>query len=630
MLARGMNVRAAQPRAEFAGTTRFEVLGLLGQGGMGVVYRVLDRERGLELAMKRLETPAAEGVLRFKAEFRALRDLEHPNLLRLGELFESDGQWFFTMEVVEGTDFLGYVRTDAGESNDPSTRSLRDAAVSSTRAAHREPLRTADASTARPIVEPSLAAQAPTSPRPYDEKRLRAAIVQLALALDAIHRAGMVHRDVKPSNVLVEPGGRVVLLDFGIVAELGGHMMQDEEGEVVGTVAYMPPEQACGEGVTSSADWYAVGTMLYQALTGRLPYEGSADAILTEKILADPPSPRALVSDAPPDLGDLCMRMLAREAALRPTALEILTALGATDPEGMLGTRRHAGRSPFVGRAAEIESLRAAAALARDGHPVTVFVEGPSGIGKTATVARAIDAIRAEHPDTLVLRGRCHENETVPYNAFDGVVDDMSRVLRGAPSPHAFALERTGELLRIFPVLGTVGFLADAASGGDEVEGAASRAPAELRQRAVEELRALLANLARARAVVLLMDDVHWADAESVALLAEVTRPPAPPILIVATARVGADGSPSAAVGAANGDVRRVVLQGLPADDARTLVATLARDRGDAVDVDAIVGEAGGHPMFLGELLQFSVEQHGAPRTVIQLDDALLARIDEE
>jgi hypothetical protein len=624
MLRRGMNALASSPasHAGFAGTGRFEVLGLLGQGGMGIVYRVLDRERGVELAMKRLETPAAEGVLRFKAEFRALRDLEHPNLLRLGELFESDGQWFFTMEAVAGSDFLGYVRTDGGEPNDPSTRSFREGGVSSTRAPVRDGLAAADPPAAA-VVAPSSAAAAPSSPRPYDEKRLRAALVQLTLALDAIHRAGMVHRDVKPANVLVEPGGRVVLLDFGIVAELGGHMLEDE-GAVVGTVAYMPPEQACGEGVTSSADWYAAGTMLYQALTGRLPFEGSADAVLTDKVLSDPPSPRALVGDAPPDLSDLCMRMLARDAALRPSASEILTGLGAAHAETMLGSRRHAGRAPFVGRAAEIASVRAAASLAREGHAVTLLVEGPSGIGKTAMVAHALDAIRAEHPDTLVLRGRCHENETVPYNAFDGVVDAMSRVLRSAAAPHALAIAHATELLRIFPALGTVPFLADAAPAEDLVE----RAPAELRQRAVEQLRALLANLARTRPVVLLMDDVHWADAESVGLLAEITRPPAAPMLLLATARPTADGAPSVAAAAAKGDVRRIVLQGLSEGDARALLATLAQERDDAIDVDAIVGEAGGHPMFLGELLQFSVEHRGTPRSEIQLDDALLARID--
>ncbi len=590
---------------------------------MGVVYRVLDRERGLELAMKRLEIPAAEGVLRFKAEFRALRDLEHPNLLRLGELFESAGQWFFTMEVVQGADFLGYVRADAGEASDPSTGSLRDVGVSSSRMAHHDEPRSGDDASAGTVVGSPLVATAPTSPRPYDEKRLRDAVVQLTLALDAIHRAGMVHRDVKPSNVLVEPGGRVVLLDFGIVAELGAHRL-DDEGAVVGTVAYMPPEQACGEEVTSSADWYAVGTMLYQVLTGRLPYEGAADVVLTDKVLSDVRAPRELVEDAPRDLSDLCMRMLARDAKLRPSAFDILTALGAAHPAAMLGTRRHAGATPFVGRAAEVESVRAAAARARDGHPVTVFVEGPSGIGKTATVTRAVDVIRAERPDTLVLRGRCHENETVPYNAFDGVVDDMSRVLRSAPSPRALALERAGALLRIFPALGSVGFLADAAPAADFAE----LAPVELRQRAVEELRTLLTNLARVRAIVLVLDDMHWADAESLGLLAEVTRPPAPPIVVIATARPTVDGAPCAAVRAAKGDVRRVVLEGLPANDARALVTTLAREHGDDVDVDAIVGGAGGHPMFLGELLQFSVEHHGAPRTAIQLDDALLARID--
>ena len=99
---------------EFAGTERFEVLRCLGAGGMGVVYEAFDRERHARVALKTLRTMSADGLLRFKHEFRAFRDLQHPNLVTLGELFSEGRDWFFTMELVEGVDFLDWVRPAQG------------------------------------------------------------------------------------------------------------------------------------------------------------------------------------------------------------------------------------------------------------------------------------------------------------------------------------------------------------------------------------------------------------------------------------------------------------------------------------------------------------------------------------
>ncbi|HEX4456341.1 MAG TPA: serine/threonine-protein kinase, partial [Polyangia bacterium] len=208
---------------EFTGTTRFVLKRRLGEGGMGVVWEALDRERLTPVALKTLRNLAPETLLRFKHEFRALQDLAHPNLVSLGELIEEDGQWFFTMELVRGESLLSWVRP------------------------------------------PSLPSDK------FDEARLRAAFAQLATGLAALHARGLVHRDVKPSNVLVAEDGRVVVLDFGVVAEVSAH---EEGGGVVGTAAYMAPEQAAGGPLGAAADWYAFGAVLHQALTGVLPFSG--------------------------------------------------------------------------------------------------------------------------------------------------------------------------------------------------------------------------------------------------------------------------------------------------------------------------------------------------------------------
>ncbi len=228
------------PRFHSIGTTAgepafsdYEILGELGRGGMGIVYRAFDRRRGEIVALKSLPRLGPSALYLFKREFRALANVFHPNLVSLYELFVDGESCFFTMELVEGADFLSHVRDRSVNSGDG---------------------------------------------------RLRAALLQLARGVAALHREGIVHRDLKPSNVRVARSGRVVILDFGLVAELdvaGRH--ETTETNVLGTAAYMAPEQAAGRRVNPAADWYSVGVMLYQALTGQTPFGGDALDVLAAK-----------------------------------------------------------------------------------------------------------------------------------------------------------------------------------------------------------------------------------------------------------------------------------------------------------------------------------------------------------
>src|SRR5262245_32733511 len=155
---------------------------------MGVVYEAWDRERKTRIALKTLRHLDGASVLRFKNEFRALSDLSHPNLIRLGELFCENGQWFFTMDLIEdAAAFLRWVRP-----GDPAS---------------------AEAETVSNAVAAAAATSAPPPSGTFDESRLRSALGQLALGAYALHEAGKVHRDIKPSNVLVAPTGRAVLVD---------------------------------------------------------------------------------------------------------------------------------------------------------------------------------------------------------------------------------------------------------------------------------------------------------------------------------------------------------------------------------------------------------------------------------
>ena len=573
---------------EFKGTARFTIRRRLGAGGMGVVYEAFDQERASAIAIKTLLRLDGGNLYRFKNEFRALADLEHPNLVRFGELFCEAGTWFFTMELVEGRDFLSYVR--------PGDAQLVYAD-------------TGDAAITAPIPANALGT--------FDEHRLRSSLGQLARGVAAIHASHKVHRDIKPSNVLVDRDGRVILLDFGLVADA----REDPDSKVVGTAAYMAPEQANPGPVGAAADWYAVGCVLYQALTGRTPFSGSGAAVLAAKRRGEPASPRSINPRAPEDLDELCVELLRADPRARPSGEEILNRLGAKDSAAMVPARPTppVAAPPFVGRRDELEVLRHALREVQTGRAVTVVVDGESGVGKSALVRCFIGS--AER-DALVFSGRCYERESVPYKAFDGIIDELSRHLSRLDQIRAALLlpDDVALLARVFPVLRRIPAMAQVPPPRREIPN-----QTEMRARVFAALRRLLSRLAEERPLVLFIDDLQWADADSLVLLGEVLAPPdPPPLLLIMTARSGGGGSelpePLATALGRLDAVRRLCLGRLPAGDARTLIELLCGP-GREREARAIAEESGGHPLFIETLVR-----HGGAGGV-RLDEALWSRV---
>ena len=169
-------------------------------------------------------------------------------------------------------------------------------------------------------------------PGGVDEARLRAACAQLAEALSALHAAGKVHRDIKPSNVLVDGDGHVWLLDFGLVADRRQPANVEGDGDVegvVGTAQYMAPEQAAAHApVGPAADWYSVGVVLYESLTGQVPYAGTSRRVLADKRRGLPPDLAALEA-APPELAQLCRELLQHDPTARPDGAAVLARLSS-------------------------------------------------------------------------------------------------------------------------------------------------------------------------------------------------------------------------------------------------------------------------------------------------------------
>ena len=308
----------------------------------------------------------------------------------------------------------------------------------------------------------------------------------------------------------------------------------------------------------------------------------------------------------PPDLAALCAELLATDPEDRPTAAAVVARMSSRAlPEDD-------GPTPFVGRSAELGALAAALDDVEAGAALAVFIEGESGIGKSSLVKSFVEQVEAGRGRALVLAGRCYERESVPFKGIDGVVDALTRELvRRHPIDVALLLSPEVEALaRLFPVLRRVPAIA-------RLSVPRPASPVELRARAFRGLRHLLSALAEASPLVVIIDDVQWADTDSIAVLREILHPPgAPRLLAVLTRRSDAGPPPDLP-----GPIRTIALGRLTADEGRALIALLAPAR--AAEADALIDDAGGHPMFLQELVRHT----SAPRSASRLDDALWARV---
>ncbi len=595
-------------------TDRFVIQRRLGKGGMGVVYEAYDQDRSLKVALKTLSRVNPASLYRFKREFRLLANVSHPNLVALYELVSIDDQWFFTMEYVDGIDFLSYVRGGVAGAVEPTATVPPTPAIGD--------LDTRD-----------ITRDVTPTPAPADFDRIRSALGQLADGVHALHATGHLHRDIKPSNILVTEAGRVVLLDFGVITELAGARWQSDVVEMVGTPAYMAPELGEDDGTaTAASDWYSVGVVLYEALTGRRPLPSSA-ALLRRagKPVTAVPATRNR-PDIPPDLAELAMRLLAADPADRPTGAEILAVLGHHASPATTAPPPAAAESEFVGRNSHRARLREAFAATQRGAGVAVYVRGGSGMGKTALVRDFLDAVSRDE-QVVVLAGRCYERESVPYKAIDSLVDSLAHHLLSLPRHAADALLPRDILLlaRVFPVLQRVEAIAQArrrsAQTPDDLH--------ELKRRAFAALRELLTRIAEQRPLVIFIDDLQWGDVDSAPFLGDLMRPPeAPPLLLIAVYRSEDASSPilrallrrDARLGSAT-NWRTIEVEALSGPEALELAARLLEADPEAEAARAIASESHGNPFFIHELARFVKAQGQAPLVSLSLDAVIRSRV---
>ncbi len=596
---------------------RYDVTGLIGAGGMGEVYDAIDLEHGTRVALKTLTSWAPQGLLRFKNEFRSAAGLSHPNLVSLYELSVYEDLWFFTMDHVNGVDLIEWLRGAPASPPSVSENTL----VASPLAA-----RNSRTSVTAPVpLRAGLPASIP---------RIRQTLAQLVAGVHALHEAGYLHLDLKPSNVLVDRTGQLFVLDFGLIrrVEESPELAADPDTiHIAGTPMWMAPEQLTGAAIGEPADWYAVGLMLYWALTGApaFPPQASPRDAARVRMSTEPLPARERVPGLPADLSELATALLQADPTQRPTGRTLLELTAGAET---LATRQQAG---FVGRRAELDQLREALVRVRKGDTRVVHVSGASGLGKSSLLRRFLHEVRSAG-DFIALNSRCYERETVPYKAFDGLLDQLAALLgSGDLTPRLPA--RLTELVQVFPVFAGVPQIAAAL---EDARPPATIGVVERRRRAVEALCELFLNLAARRPMMLQIDDLQWADTDSIGLLVRLLAKARRTRIAVVLAFRDEEArnnpviAPYFAVASALIDQQVTIdLQPLADDDARNLAGRQLAALGvDRVLAATIAQESGGTPFFIEELAHFVAQQRdgngdSAVAAGVALDQVLAARV---
>ncbi len=527
---------------EFLGNDRFTVVRLLGTGGYGNVYEVLDRVHGQHKALKALHTLDPHGVFRLKSEFRALVDLSHPNLVHLEELFAEGDAWFMTLELIHGVPFLEGIHEEGPPGAAPAGAGPAFEGYA----------------TLRPGETSTMAPSRPLAARRFDEELLRSALRQLVDGLNYLHRAGLCHRDLKPSNVLLEKNGRLVLVDFGLSQSL---FAPTSAHSVEGTPVYMSPEQLSGESVGPASDWYSVGVMLYEALTGVLPYDGSDFYIAMQKKGERPRSPHQLVSDLPYDLVQLCIELLSPNPADRPTGTQLQRRVARRQTPRVLPAVQEDLAFPIEPRAdAANLAVSVGVGEVRRGQSRCVVLVGGANSGKTETLRRLSERARELDPEATVLATRCRKGESLRFRSIDPLVDATVERLAGLGDAVRLDWPALALAEATFPVIGRL-------APADHAERVAATRASDRNAASGEpglvdlgplasSLASLFSSLATRSTLVLALDDLSLGDAPGAELLGRVLGLIAPAALLLVTVNRDADRAPWDALEASMPSVR--------------------------------------------------------------------------
>ncbi len=598
---------------------RYEVIEELGRGGMGKVLRVLDTKVHEEVALKLIRPQLAEKgetLERFRNELKLARRISHRNVCRMFDFDEVDGTPFISMEYIEGRS-LNRLLKESGKL--PMERLL-------------------------PIAE------------------------GICRGLAEAHRLGVVHRDLKPHNVMLDSDGEPRILDFGIARSTATSGLT-EMGTMLGTPEYMSPEQVSGAEIDRRSDIYSLGVILFEMAIGRLPFEADTPLAVALKHKTTPaPDPRSLDSDLDPTLARVILTCLQKNPDDRfSEATEILAELRGRPRESSATlfaataslpaflddevVEAEPGEEPvFAGREAELARLDGFLDPALAGRGQVVFITGESGGGKSTLSIEFARRAQERHADLVVAAGRCdaQTGSGDPYHPFRQILEMLSGDVEAQWSAGAVSRLQAGRLWSLIPrtcaalvehgpdlietlLPGRPLLTRAAACGGygqewydrleAQVERLAALPPASVKETQVlEQYTRVLLSLAQRKPLLLLLDDLHWVDAGSANLLFHLGRRLAEsPVMVVGTCRTA-----ELALGR-NGDRHPLqpVLNELQRDfgsieirlddsEDRQFLDAYVDSRANRLGKrfrEALFRQTRGHPLFTVELLRNMVER---------------------
>ncbi|MHB8574028.1 MAG: protein kinase domain-containing protein [Dehalococcoidia bacterium] len=561
---------SAPPLPESFTGGRYRVSSLLGEGGKKIVYRARDTVLKREVAFALIKTDGldAAGRERVQREAEVLAQLgAHPNIVTVHDLGQEHGQPYIVTELLSGGDLQQLV-ADTPEHRLPITR----------------------------VLEIGLA---------------------LAKALAFAHEQGVVHRDLKPGNVWLAQDGTPKLGDFGL-AVASDQSRLTQVGMMVGTAAYIAPEQAMGQAVTPRSDLYALGCVLYELVTGRPPFVGDESvALIGQHLNAIPVSPTWHRPDCPRALDALILRLLEKDPSKRPASAQaVAESLAGISPSAKRHTSesRQQGTTPsgtnpvyrrtFVGREAELRQLEAAFDAASGGQGGLVLVMGEPGIGKTTLTEQLATYASLRGGRTLV--GHCYEEGSLslPYLPF---VETMrSYVLSRAPEQLQAELGKAApDVARLVSEVRDRVAVEPAPTAGDT---------GEERYRLLQGVSTFLRNAATAQPLVLVLEDLHDADRGTLDLLQHLARQlRGARLLLVGTYRdVEVDRAHPLSATLAElqrgASFVRVRLRGLTADEVQRMLAAIAGQEIPWGLAEVVHRQTEGNPLFVQEVIRYLAE----------------------
>ena len=460
----------------------YGIEGIIGRGGMGVVYRAVHRDSGEAVALKTVLLPDEQFLQRIRREIQALARIQHPGVVRIVDQGLEDGLPWYAMELLEGEELRQRAVSVPGES---------------------------------PRIDEGALGQVLTLLR------------RLCAPLAFLHGEGIVHRDLKPGNVIVRPDGMPVLVDFGLVAEFGasvGRETATADHLAAGTPTYMAPEQISGAFVDARADLYALGCVLYELLTGRPPFVEDTPLRLAMAHMSEPPRPPSeRVSGLPPEMDELLVRLLAKRPEDRlGYAEDVAAALARLGADNGLGTgaprpRVYLYRPGFAGREDALQQLESRLGDLGEGRGALVLVGGESGVGKTRLVLEAARA--ADDRELQVLVGEARDGVARPLEPLRKPLEAIADRCRqmGAGETARLVGDRGPVLARYEPSLGQL-------PGCEGQRTPVDLPPDAARERLFGHLAETFSALAEQRPLLLIVDDLQWADDLTLSFLASLVR----------------------------------------------------------------------------------------------------------